>query len=88
MQIQIIFEYIGTSFDLWIIMEYCANGDLQSFLRHSRNTYKEDDSEVSPAVDLAVKFGPQDLVHIALQIGRGMEFLTCRKVRALSEASS
>lgn len=61
-------------------MEYCANGDLQSFLRRSRRVYKENDSEVSLAIDLAVKFGPRDLIHIALQIARGMEFLISRKV--------
>ena len=75
--------YIGASFDLWIIMEYCANGDLQSFLRRSRSVYKENDSEVSLAIDLAVKFGLRDLIHIALQIARGMEFLISRKVRCI-----
>ncbi|CAB4037450.1 vascular endothelial growth factor receptor 2-like, partial [Paramuricea clavata] len=68
----------GTNYDLWIILEYCANGDLRSFLRRGGNHYEE--NETSLAVDLSVTFGPRKLIHIALQIAKGMEFLISRKV--------
>ncbi len=76
-----LFQYIGTSYDLWIILEYCINGDLRSFLQHGRNRY--DENETSLAVDLSVTFGPRNLIHIALQIAKGMEFLISRKVNVL-----
>ncbi|XP_028408434.1 fibroblast growth factor receptor 3-like [Dendronephthya gigantea] len=68
----------GTSYELWVILEYCPNGDLRSFLRHGRHRYEENESSLT--VNMSVRFGPRNLIYIAFQIAKGMEFLVSRKV--------
>ena len=61
----------------WLVLEYCPYGDLRTFLQNKRDAY---DVNKRTHVDLSYKMGPADLVLFALQVARGMEFLTLRKV--------
>ncbi|XP_028411444.1 fibroblast growth factor receptor 3-like [Dendronephthya gigantea] len=68
----------GRSSNLWIIMEYCPNGNLREFLRQNRDKYS---LEVDWLVDdLSQGFGPKNLMYFALQIAKGMAFLISRKI--------
>ena len=59
-------------------MEYCPNGNLREFLRQFREKYT---LEVDTLLeDLSHGFGPKNLMYFALQIAKGMAFLTSRKV--------
>ena len=62
-------------------MEYCQNGNLLDFLRNSRPRFDvTSDNLVS---DLSEKFGKRNLICLAWQIAKGMEFLMSRKVPVL-----
>lgn len=67
---------------LYVIVEYCALGNLLDFLRDSRPkpepsaSYEEPNSTKSTRKSLTT----QDLVQFALQIARGMKFLAEKKV--------
>ena len=71
--------YLGKSSNLWIIMEYCPNGNLREFLRSSRNHYSIEEETLM--TDLSQVFGPKNLIYLAWQIAKGMTFLISRKVR-------
>ncbi|CAB4019700.1 vascular endothelial growth factor receptor 2-like, partial [Paramuricea clavata] len=67
----------GKISNLWIIMEYCSNGNLREFLRSSRNIYDLDEDSLIPDPGQAI--GPKTLVHFAWQVTKGMTFLISRK---------
>lgn len=59
-------------------MEYCSYGNLRDFLRDSRGRF--DVQSNSLVSDLSKEFGQKNLIYLAWQIARGMEFLISRKV--------
>ena len=69
---------IGKSKNLWIIMEYCPNGNLRDFLRSSRRFYDVNEDSLVP--DPWQTMGPKTLMYFAWQISKGMAFLISRKV--------
>eukprot|EP00111_Clytia_hemisphaerica_P018542 TCONS_00054849-protein len=62
---------------LLVILEYCSNGNLLSYLRERREIFQPQWSPRSK--DVSVTFTYTDLVHIACQISDGMEFLQAKK---------
>lgn len=69
---------LGKSSNLWIIMEYCPNGNIREFLRSRRSLYNVMEESLMP--DLSHVIGPKMLIHFAWQISKGMMFLISRKV--------
>jgi serine/threonine protein kinase len=69
---------LGKGSNLWIIMEYCPNGNLQEFLQNNQSLYSVEKESFDP--DLSQVFGPKNLIYFAWQIAKGMAFLTSRKV--------
>ncbi|EDO47094.1 predicted protein, partial [Nematostella vectensis] len=67
----------GPQRDLWIILEFCANGDLLSYLKKKRDIY--DPAWCAPSEDHDVQFTQMELVSAAYQVARGMEFLASRR---------
>ena len=59
-------------------MEYCPNGNLQEFLQKNRSRLNLANDSLSS--DLSKEFGPKNLIYLAWQIAKGMEFLISRKV--------
>ncbi|XP_046852604.1 fibroblast growth factor receptor 1-like isoform X2 [Xenia sp. Carnegie-2017] len=68
----------GKTTSLWIIMEFCEHGNLRQFLRDSRDRYNKDEEFLMN--DLSLDFGPKNLIQLAYQITKGMEFLVSRKI--------
>ena len=71
--------YVYVTEPLMVIVEFCAYGDLQSYLRHCRGVedkYYQDLYRVP--VD---KLGSRDLLSCAIQTARGMAHLAGMKVR-------
>ena len=69
---------IGKTKNLWIIMEYCPNGNLRNFVRSSRRFYNVNEEALIP--EPCQTMGPKTLMHFAWQISKGMAFLISRKV--------
>ena len=69
---------IGKSKNLWIIMEYCPNGNLRNFVRSSRRFYDVNEETLIPEPWRTM--GPKTLMYFAFQISKGMTFLISRKV--------
>ena len=63
---------------LCIILEFCTHGNLLSFLRQKRGTYA--DRWEKHERDMANEFTNVDIMRIAMDIARGMEFLVSKKV--------
>ena len=67
-----------TNGKLFVILEYCSNGNLLSYLRGRREIFQ---GQWSPrSKDTTVTYTYTDLVHVACQISEGMEFLQSKKV--------
>ena len=67
-----------TSGKLFVILEFCSNGNLLSYLRARREIFQ---AQWSPRTkDSTVTYTYTDLVHVACQISEGMEFLQSKKV--------
>ena len=69
---------VGRESELWVIIEYCSNGNLLQFLRNRRDIYETEWKGVSK--DPNVQLTMTDLVVVAYQVARGMEFLASRLV--------
>lgn len=63
---------------LCVILEFCSNGNLLTFLRSKRDEYQ--DVWEKSEQDMSNEFTNVDLLKIALDIARGMDFLVSRKV--------
>ena len=59
-------------------MEYCPNGNLREFLQNSCSRLNLANDYLSS--DLSKEFGQKNLIYLAWQIAKGMEFLISRKV--------
>ena len=59
-------------------MEYCPNGNLREFLQNNRSRLNLANDSLSS--DLSKEFGQKNLIYLAWQIAKGMEFLISRKV--------
>ena len=70
---------LGRESDLWVIIEFCSNGNLLQFLRNRRDIYEPEWRGVSK--DPNSQLTMTDLVIAAYQVARGMEFLASRMVR-------
>jgi len=76
---------VTASGPLYVIVEYCAVGNLLNFLRDSRpkvdcsTNYEEPNSRKCAKKILTT----QDLVQFALQVARGMMYLSERKVKMI-----
>ena len=68
----------GRESDLWVIMEFCSNGNLLQFLRNRRDIYEAEWKGVSK--DPNNQLTMTDLVIAAYQVARGMDFLASRMV--------
>ncbi|CAB3997544.1 vascular endothelial growth factor receptor 2-like [Paramuricea clavata] len=68
----------GKSSNLWIIMEYCPNGNLREFLQNNQSRYSVEEESFDP--DISQVFGPRNIIYVAWQIAKGMTFLTSRKI--------
>ncbi|CAB4006801.1 vascular endothelial growth factor receptor 2-like [Paramuricea clavata] len=66
----------GRESELWVIIEFCSNGNLLQFLRNRRDIYETEWKGVSK--DPNVQLTMTDLVIAAYQVARGMEFLASR----------
>ena len=64
---------------LCVILEYCSNGNLLTFLRLKRDMYTDVWEKKEP--DMTNEFTNLDLLKIAFDIARGMDFLVFRKVQ-------
>ena len=73
-----IFSRLGRESELWVIIEYCSNGNFLQFLRNRRDIYETEWKGVSK--DPNVQLTMTDLVVAAYQVARGMEFLASRLV--------
>ena len=76
--ISILSSNLGRESELWVIIEYCSNGNLLQFLRNRRDIYETEWKGVSK--DPNVQLTMTDLVIAAYQVARGMEFLASRLV--------
>ena len=74
----LIYDCIGRECELWVIIEYCSNGNLLQFLRNRRDIYETEWKAVSK--DPNQQLTMTDLVIAAYQVARGMEFLASRMV--------
>ena len=63
--------------ELLVILEYCVNGSLLSFLKSRRDTFVEQWIPIKNGDALNL----HDLASISFQIANGMSFLECKKVR-------
>lgn len=61
-----------------LIVEFCAYGDLQSYLRHCRGVEDKYYMEMYKAP--IEKLGSRDLLSFAIQVARGMSHLASMKV--------
>ena len=68
----------GRESDLWVIMEFCSNGNLLQFLRNRRDIYEAEWKGVSK--DPNNQLTMTDLLIAAYQVARGMDFLASRMV--------
>ncbi|CAB4006861.1 vascular endothelial growth factor receptor 2-like, partial [Paramuricea clavata] len=66
----------GRESELWVIIEFCSNGNLLQFLRNRRDIYETEWKGVSK--DPNFQLTMTDLVIAAYQVARGMEFLASR----------
>ena len=76
-KLRLLFWFYPTE-PLMVIVEFCAYGDLQSYLRHCRGVedkYYQDLYKVP-----ADKLGSRDLLSFAIQTARGMAHLAGMKV--------
>lgn len=67
----------GRECDVWVIIEYCPHGNMLDFLRMRREIF--DPRWTTPTHNPDMQLTAIDLVIVAYQVARAMEFLTSRK---------